>query len=228
MPTIPRSAQILLGAFCFATAVSDAQGQATKPDLTITLSATKPKHRLNPQGVLEWFKTYEIIVRMENRLVPLFEALNPLDSQPFPFPPPLIAAEPIPSIVPMPYGADASPDVLFTVTPSYGTWGYGKMDNVQSQPSWWPFNCMPQLYQDTSSATPNPLQMIDPTATRCVINGPLEKGGSWTVTMELKWPHHPGTFLDVESITWTATIDDGNRVEERDEGNNSASLTVTP
>jgi hypothetical protein len=60
---------------------------------------------------------------------------------------------------------------------------------------------------------------------RCII-GPLNKGGSWTITLVYSSPVPPGQTFPY-TIGYWATIDDRNKIAERNEGNNTATVTVS-
>jgi hypothetical protein len=60
---------------------------------------------------------------------------------------------------------------------------------------------------------------------RCII-GPLNKGGNWTITLVYMSPVPPGHTFPY-TIGYWATIDDRNKIAERNEGNNTASVTVS-
>ena len=194
MPTVPRFAKILLGTFCCGTAVSDAQGE---PDLTIAISATKPDSQRN----------YKIEIEIENiTATPYTPPISPSGT---PSPPP--AARIITG------KNDIPEDVMFTVTPSYGSNQYGQPSLITpSITCVWPQEPYPQMWREY------------PTASRCVIRGPLREGSKSRFTMELPWPNIQRTAVPVPHIRWSATIDDGDRVVERDETNNRAAADATP
>jgi hypothetical protein len=66
---------------------------------------------------------------------------------------------------------------------------------------------------------------IDSPEERCTI-GPLKKGGSWTITLVYRSPVPPGTTFPY-TIGYWATIDDRNKIKERQEDNNAAGTTVS-
>jgi hypothetical protein len=192
---------IRLAAACLAGAVivgsaGNAQAQGV-PDLTVAISAS-PNPVVN-RGPNDFF---EVMIQVSNPAPPTVII-------PFPrpgtarapegiSPPPGIPARPSP-----PQGADV-PQATIIWSSDFVISNAAGLVQLQSDPAL-NMNCPPANFENAS---------------RCTI-GPLSNGGSWLIDLVFRADaFQPG------SRTFTVTVDDGNQVDERNENNNTARVTV--